>query len=210
MKLYYTETLNPRKVCAVARHLDVAVEFVRVDLTRGDTRTPAFLALNPNGKVPLLQDGDLCLWESNAIMCRLSDRASADLWPHDDRQIEVLRWLFWDASHFGRYAGRLYFEHIIKPAILGKTDPDAPAVAEALDYFRTYAAILDSHLADRRYVVGDSLTVADFALAITLPYAEKARLPLADFPAIARWHDRLNALPAWRDPFPAVPVLTTL
>src|SRR5262245_22297517 len=152
MKLFYAETLNPRKVCAVARYLEAPVEFVRVDLSRGETRTPGFLALNPNGKVPLLQDGDCCLWESNAIMCRLSDLSGADLWPHDDRQIEVLRWLFWDAAHFGRYAGRLYFEHIIKPAILGEPTPDTQAVAEALAYFRTYAAILDEHLRDRSYV----------------------------------------------------------
>lgn len=203
MKLYYTETLNPRKVCAVARYLESPVEFVRVDLRRGETRTPEFLALNPNGKVPLLKDGDQYLWESNAIMCRLSDRAGSDLWPHDDRQIEVLRWLFWDAAHFGRHAGRLYFEHIIKPTILGEPEPDPQAVAEALGYFRTYANILDQHLTGRSYVVGKSLTLADFALGITLPYAAAARLPIEEFSAIVRWHDRLNALPAWREPFPA-------
>ena len=94
MKLYYAETINPRKVCAVARYLEVPVEFVRMDLRDRETRTPEFLALNPNGKVPLLQDGEHCLWESNAIMCRLSDLAGADLWPRDQRQIDVLRWLF--------------------------------------------------------------------------------------------------------------------
>jgi glutathione S-transferase len=202
MKLYYAETINPRKVCAVARYLEVPVEFVRMDLRDRETRTPEFLALNPNGKVPLLQDGEHCLWESNAIMCRLSDLAGADLWPRDQRQIDVLRWLFRDTEHFSRYAGRLYFEHIIRPSILDQPNPDAEAVAEALGYFRTYATILDKHLDDRRYVVGDTLTVADFALGITLPYADAARIPVKEFPAIERWHQRLNEIPAWREPFP--------
>jgi glutathione S-transferase len=202
IKLYYAETINPRKCCAVARHLDLPIEMVRVDLKQRANRTPQFLALNPNGKVPLLQEADRNLNESNAIMCRLSDIAGADLWPHDRRQIEVLRWLFWDTMHFSRFAGPLYFEHIIKPDLLGIA-PNSAAVAEALQNFRTYAAILDRHLQDRRYVTGDSLSVADFALGITLPYAERAQIPLADFPAIARWHDRLNELPAWREPYPA-------
>ncbi len=50
--------------------------------------------------------------------------------------------------------------------------------------------------------MGDALTVADFSVAVTLPYAEQAGIPLAEFPAVARWHERLNALEAWREPFP--------
>jgi glutathione S-transferase len=57
MKLYYFETPNAGKACAVARYLNVPVEFVRVDLTKGEHRTPAFLAINPNGKMPALEDG---------------------------------------------------------------------------------------------------------------------------------------------------------
>ena len=204
MKLYYFETINPRKTCAVARHVGAPVELVRVDLRQRESRTQDFLKLNPNGKVPLLQEGDWLLSESNAIMCRLSDIAGADLWPHDDRQIEVLRWLFWDTEHFSRHAGRLYFEHIVKPTIAGIPEPDAVAVAEATRNFRIYAAILNERLMSRRYVLGDRLSVADFALGITLPYAEDAKIPYRDFPAIARWHDRLNELTAWRSPFPTI------
>ena len=71
MKLYYAETMNPRKVCALAKYLGLPVEFVRVDLRKGEQHTPDFLAVNPNGKVPVLVDGDLVLWESTAIMARL-------------------------------------------------------------------------------------------------------------------------------------------
>jgi glutathione S-transferase len=202
VKLYYAETLNPQKACVVAKYLNSPVEFVHVDLGKGENRTPEFLALNPNGKVPVLDTGGGSLWESNAIMCYLARVAGTDLWPSDDRQIEVLRWLSWDANHFTRHAGTLYFEHIIKPAFgLGGTD--RAVVEEATGFFKRFAAVLNDHLKGCAYLVGDSLTVADFAVGITLPYAEDARIPIAEFPEIERWHGRLTELPAWREPFPA-------
>lgn len=199
MKLYYAEYLNPRKVCAVARHLNSPVEFVRVALANGQV-LPEFAALNPNRRVPVLEADGRTLWESNAIMIYLARKAGSDLWPQDDRQIEVLRWLFWDANHFSRHAGQLYFQGVIKP-MFGRA-PDLAAVEEATGAFRTFAKVLEDHLRDRRYLLGDTLTVADFAVGATLPYADKAKIPLAEFPAIERWHERLEALPAWREPFP--------
>lgn len=202
MKLYFSETLMPRKACALARHLGSPVEFVRIDLRKGEHRTPDYAAMNPNLKVPVLLHDGGSLWESNAIMCFLARAAGSDLWPADDRQIEVLRWLCWDLQHFTRYTGELYFEHVIR-AEFGIGEPDPAAVEEAMGYVRKYAKVLDDHLRGRKYLVGDALTVADFAVAIALPYAGRARIPLADFPEVARWHARLDELPAWRDPFPA-------
>jgi glutathione S-transferase len=203
VKLYYFETLNPRKACAVARYLGSPVEYMRVDLGAGEQRRPEYLALNPNGKVPTLVDGDRVIWEADAIMCYLSDKAGSDLWPKGDRQIDVVRWLSWDARHFTRHAGTLYFQNLIKPALkLG--DPDPAAVAEATGYFRQFATVLNDHLRGRRFVVGDGVTVADFALATSLPYAEPAGLPLRDFLEVERWHARLEEIPAWREPFPAL------
>ena len=116
MKLYYFDTLNPQKACAVARYLNSPVEFIHVDMRKGEHKTPEFLAINPNGKVPAFSDGDLKLWESNAIMCYLAQKAGSDLWPRDERgQIELTRWLTWNSEHFTRHAGELYFQYIIKP-----------------------------------------------------------------------------------------------
>jgi glutathione S-transferase len=201
MKLYYFETLNPRKACAVARYLSSPVEFVRVDLGKGEHKKPEFLAINPNGKVPALVDGDRRLWEANAIMAHLARAADSDLWPRDDRQIELTRWLSWNADHFTRHAGTLYFQHIIKPALL-RAEPDPKAVEEAIGFLRPFAHVLNDHLRGRKYLLGDTLTIADFAVGVTLPYAEKAKIPVAEFPEIERWHARLNELPAWRQPFP--------
>ena len=80
--------------------------------------------------------------------------------------------------------------------------PDAPIVEESLGFFKQFASVLDKHLEGRDYVTGDSLTVADFGIATILPDADKAKLPISDFANIARWHDKLMALPAWKDPWP--------
>lgn len=202
MKLYYAKTMNSWKTCAVARYLNLGIAFHCVDLKQGEQRKSDYLALNPNGKAPLLVDGTQRIWESNAILCYLALKAGSDLWPRDERQVEVIRWFSWAADHFSRFTGELYFEYVVR-AEFGMGEPDPEAVKVALGHTRRYSRILDDHLAGRRYLLGDTLTVADFAVATTLPYAQAARIPIADFPAVQAWHDRLMELPAWRAPFGA-------
>lgn len=203
MRLYWSDVLSPRKVCAVAKYLQSPVEYIYLDLGRGEHRAPEYLSLNPNGKVPTLVDGDRRIWEAAAIMCHLAARCDSDLWPQDGRQVEVLRWLSWDLAHFCRSGGALYFEYIIKPRF-GIGEPDPAEVRQATDEWRRLARLLDDHLRDRRWLVGHSPTVADFSVAAALPYAERAHIPLHEFPAVRRWHERMNEIEAWREPFPAI------
>lgn len=203
MKLYYSDVLAPRKVCAVAKYLGSPLEYVFLDLGKGEHKTSDYLAINPNGKVPTLTDGSRTLWEADAILCELALRAGSDLWPCDQRQIDIVRWFSWAMQHFTLHAGALYFECIIK-ARFGIGDPDSLAIETARGEFRRYAAVLDDHLRGRRWLVGETLTVADFAVAVTLPYADRARIPLDEFPEVRRWHERLCEFEAWRDPFPAL------
>jgi glutathione S-transferase len=202
-RLYYSQTLNPQKACAVAKHLGSPVEFVRVELGKGEHKTADFTALNPNQKVPVLDIGGRTIWESNAIMCFLARFAGSDLWPQDERQVDVMRWLHWDALHFLPTTGEHYFQYLIKP-MFGLGEPDKAALAKANEGFKRYGAVLNDHLKGRKYLTGDTLTIADFAVAVTLPHAKAAHIPVAEFPEIERWHDRLNELPAWREPFPAM------
>lgn len=202
MKLYYFEIPNPRRPCAVARYLDLPVDFVRIDLTKGEQRRPDFLALNPNGKVPALEDGDVRLWESHAIMAYLSVKAGSDLWPSDPlEQIEVLKWLNWDTAHFSRHAARLYFECYLKGRLV-PGEPDQSEIDEATGFFKRFAGVLDAHLKGRRHILGDRLTIADFGLAAFLPYAEEAGLPLEGCDEVRRWHGALTEIEAWREPWP--------
>jgi glutathione S-transferase len=202
MKLYFAETINARKACAAAKYVGAPVEFIRIDLRSSEHKKPPFTALNPNAKVPVLESGGATLWESNAIMCRLGEATGSDFWPRDNRQIDVMRWMFWSSEHFSRYTSRLYFENLVKQ-IFGLGAPNPASVEEAKGYVRQYGQVLDDHLRGRHFLVGDRPTAADFAVGAALPYAERAQLPLDGFHEIARWKTRLESLPAWSNPFPA-------
>lgn len=202
MTLYYSDILSARRACAAVRYLNAPVEYEYLDLVKGDQQKPGYLAINPNGKVPTLVKGERITWESDAVICQLSEDMGADLWPHDERQIEITRWFSWNAQHFTRAGGALYFENIVKRRF-GIGAPDPTIVDWELGQFRRFAEVLNDHLGGRKWVVGDGLTVADFSVAMTLPYAEEARLPLDEFANVRRWHDRLNEIEGWREPFPA-------
>ena len=203
MKLYYYPTPNSHKPCAVAKHLSLPVDYVRIDLAKGEQKRSDVLAVNPNGKVPALEDKGVRLWEANAIMAYLAHTAASDLWPSAPlEQIEVLKWLNWDTAHFSRHAGRLWFERFLKPRF-GLGEPVQAEIDDAIGYFKPLAAVLNGELKGKSYLVGEHLTIADFAVAIFLPYAAEAALPLDGCDEIRRWHDGLLQIPAWAHPWPA-------
>lgn len=203
MQLYYAETANPRKPCAVAKYLGLPVDYVRVALDKGEHKQPAYLAKNPNGLVPLLIDGDTTLWESAAIAVYLAAKAGSDLWPRDDgrAQAEVMRWVSWDAFHFLPHVGALYFEHLIK-AQIGLGAPDSAAIEAALAGFHASAKVLDGQLVRQRFLLGDRLSVADFVVGALLPYEAQIHLPMTGYEHLRRWRDALLAHEAFRDPWP--------
>jgi len=204
MKLFYCDTLAPRKVCAAARYLNAPVDYVYVDLSKGEQVLPTYLTLNPNGKVPVLAMGEKVVWEADAILCELALATDSELLPRSlDGQIELIKWFSWNSQHFIRAGGALYFEHIIRPRF-GMGPPDQQEVTDNLKSFRKFARVLDDHLDGRRWLMGDRLSLADFSVGICLPYAEQAQLPIDDFPHMKRWHDRLSELDGWSDPWPTV------
>lgn len=199
MKLYYSRNLNPRVAVAVARHLDSPVEYIAAS-PRAPANEAAFHAINPNTLVPVLVEADRTLWETDAIACRLSALAGSDFWPGAEHAAELQMWLSWSAHHFTAAGGVFYFENLIRPHIMSRP-ADAPALAEAASNLERFAPVLDNVLADRDWLVGGRLSYADFRVATIMPFAAAADMPLAQYRNIRRWADRLNELPAWREPF---------
>lgn len=191
MKLYdFPFSPNCRKVRAVAYELGIAFETVHVDLLTGGSRTPAFLARNPNGKVPVLEDGDLILWESTAIMRYLATGSA--LVPRDRRTAaEMDRWMAWQLAHLGPALSKVAFEKIVKK-LTGRGAPDEARIAEGTAEFATMSAILDGALAGREYVAGP-LTLADFALAAHYSLTGASGLSLAAHPRVEAWLTRVCA-----------------
>jgi glutathione S-transferase len=206
MKLYvFPPSGNSRKVLAVARHLGLAPEIQEVDLFAGEQMRSDYSALNPNRKAPTLVDAGLVLWESNAIMQYLASQVPGQtLWPQAPAlQADVSRWLCWQLAHWdGQACAPLSYERVIKPAA-GRGAPDAAAIAQAEERFHRFAAVLDAHLVGRRWLVGDSVTLADFAVGAPLVHAADAALPLAGYAEIRRWYAGLAGLEAWRKTAPA-------
>lgn len=205
MKLYtFPPSPNSRKIMAVAHHLGIDLDVHFVDLRKGEQMKPEFLALNPNHKIPTLQDGDFVLWESNAIMQYLAASHSDKLlWPREPRpQADVSRWLFWQATSLGPACDILAFERFVKSMLgLGETDPAEEARGEEM--FHSAAAVLDAHLQGREWVVGEHMTLADFALGAPLSTAEFAHLPLDGYAEIRRWYAGLEKVRAWQASAPA-------
>jgi glutathione S-transferase len=194
---------NTWKVRAVAAHLGIPLEMEFVDLTKGQSHTPHYLALNPTGRAPVLIDGDFKLWESNAIMQYLASQKPDTLWPDDARaRADIARWQSWQLAHWGKEACEpLLIERIVKQ-ILNLGPADEAVCTRALACFARDAAILDAHLARQPYLVDGAVTLADFSLAVLLFYADRAGLPFASYPHIADWFARVAALPCWKETAP--------
>jgi glutathione S-transferase len=207
MKLYgFPPSPNTWKVRALAAHLGVPLDFEFVDLTKGASHTPAYLALNPTGRTPTLVDGDLKLWESNAILQYIASQKPNSLWPNDARaRADIARWQSWQLAHWSKEGCEpLLFQRLVKK-LLNLGPPDEAVVAKGIEAFHKEATVLDAHLAKQPYLVGKDVTVADFAVAAPLFHAKAADMPLAPYAKLQNWFGRVSALPCWRDTAPQAP-----
>lgn len=193
MKLYdFAFSPNCRKVRAVAYELGAELETIHVDLVKGEQRGPAFLGLNPNGRVPVLVDDDLVLWESTAIMRYLSAKSGGKLVPVAARdQAEMDRWLAWQLAHLGPAMSKVAFERVVKK-LTGQGAPDEAAIAAGAADFAALTAVLDAALEGRDHLAG-ALSLADFALASHYSLAAMCGLDLTPYPRARRWLERLVA-----------------
>ncbi len=125
MKLYYFPSPNPQKVRFAMLELGLDCEMIPIDLTKGEQRKPEFLALNPCGRVPVLIDGEVTLWESHVIVAYLGDK-TGKLWPTSVAgRADALRWLFFLSSHLSPPTTDLAFNRIAAKLLGLKPDEDA-------------------------------------------------------------------------------------
>ena len=200
MRLYHHPlSSNARRAVLAAVHLHAPVDLVLVDLAHGEQRAPGFLQLNPNHRVPVLDDDGFVLWESHAIMQYLADKTPGQtLYPTGLRErSDVNRWLFWCAAHLMPAIGMLNWENNIK-GLLGLGSPDATIVARGEELMREHGGVLDAHLATREWISGDALTLADYAIAAPLADSARAKLPVDGLNHIQRWFAEVRAQEAWR------------
>jgi glutathione S-transferase len=201
MKLYVLAP-SPRalKVLALNNHLGLQCELQIVDLGKGDQLTPEYSTLNPNKKMPVLEDEGFVLWESNAILFYLAaKKPESGLWPSDVKsQADVLRWLAWESAHWDSVAcGAVAYEKRSK-TVLGLGAAEPAFVARGEQNFHRFAAVLNDSLRGHTWLAGNALTIADFSVGAWVPSAQRLGLPIATYTEIMRWYDGLAALPAWQ------------
>jgi glutathione S-transferase len=194
MKLYqFPFSPNCQKVVALAHEVGVQLELATVELFKGEARTPAMLAKNPNGKLPILEDDDFVLWESNAMLAYIAAKAGrADLAPVTTRErAEVDRWTAWQGAHFGPAIRKVAFERVVKK-LGGLGAPDEALVKAGIAEFATTAGVLEQSLGSKEYVCG-RLTIADFALAPYAALTASCGLDFEPYPKAQAWLSRMTA-----------------
>lgn len=208
MKLYhFPMSPNTVKVMAVMNKLGIKPEEVVLDLTKGETHNPDYKAVNPNALIPTLVDGDFVLWESNAIMLYLAEKHDSDLLPKDlQGRAEVNKWLSWQLAHFGRGIGMAVFERVA-PNFIEGYQVDEGALKKGLEMIERFVPVLDAHVADRKFVLGDKPSLADIALAASLIHWRMAKLPLEGYTKMLAWYDRVCQLDYFKDALPQMPAM---
>ncbi|MBS2034586.1 glutathione S-transferase family protein [bacterium] len=198
MKLYdLPPSPNALKVRLVLNYLGQDFEHELVDLAKGGHLASDFVARNPNAKMPVLEDDDLVLWESNAIMYYLAEKHQSDLIPVDLKQRAHLhKWMAWAVAHWTPTLGPWLF-HTMAPSFFPGFVPDPAVIAKAKEDFAKYAAVLNQELQGKDYLLGSSLSLADLAIAPLLQYQQLMQIDLAPYPEIGRWMSTIRKLPVW-------------
>ena len=193
MKFYFNGSPNPTKVALFLEEAELAYEPIAVDTRTGDQFKPEFLAVNPNGKVPAIVDGDVTVFDSNAILLYLAEKTGKFLpLPGDKARGELLSWLMFVATGVGPFSGQaVHFKHFA---------PEKVDYAHKRYQFETerHYTILEARLAGRRFILGDRYTIVDMA---AWGWARMVPFILGDdawskFPNVKRLHDEISARPA--------------
>jgi glutathione S-transferase len=194
MKLYqFSLSPNCQKVVALAHEVGQPLDLVAIELFKGEARSPAMLAMNPNGKVPILEDDDFILWESTAMLGYIAAKAGrADLAPTTPRErADVERWTSWQSAHFGPAVRKVAFERIVKK-LGGLGAPDEAVVKAGIEEFAVVANVLEQSLGTKEYVCG-RLTIADFNMAPYAALTASCGLDFGPYPHAKAWLGRMLA-----------------
>ncbi|MBI4273704.1 MAG: glutathione S-transferase N-terminal domain-containing protein [Rhizobiales bacterium] len=193
MKFYYSGAPNPTKVALFLEEAGLPYEPIAVDTRKGDQHKPDYLAINPNAKVPAIVDGDVTVFDSNAILLYLAEKTGKFLTENTPKaRAELLSWLMFVATGVGPYSGQsVHFRHYAPEKL-------AYVINRYAFEAQRHYGILDARLGKRRYMLGDTYTIVDmdvwgWARLIPTVLGEEF---WAKFPNLKRLVDEITARPA--------------
>jgi len=201
-RLYcFGESGNAYKVALALTLSGMDWDPVFVDFFNGAARSPEFRALNEMGEVPVLVDGETTLTQSGVILDYISSKTGRLGGRSAAERREVLRWLFWDNHKLSTQIGTTRFLMNFLP----EDKRPAGVIPFLQGRLKATYAVLDGHLAGRRWIVGDAVTIADLSCCGYLFYPEPFGFSRADWPNIDAWLDRIAGLPGWKPPYELMP-----
>lgn len=191
LKFYFHQTPNPMKVALYLAETGIPYELIPVDTLKGEQHTSEFSAINPNKKVPAIEDDGVRVFDSNAILLYLSEKTGKLAGNEQDRG-ELLSWLMFIASGLGPFSGQsVHFRHSAPEKL-------PYAINRFLREAQRHYEVLDSHLEGREYIVGKDYSIVDIS---AWGWIDKATVVLGDeglapYPNLLRWFNSINSRPA--------------
>jgi len=193
MKLYGVPASRAFRSIWAAEEVGVDYELVPTSFT-ASSKTPEYLAINPNGRIPALVDGDLALFESMAINLYLAKTYGGKLYPSDPHdEARAIQWTIWGMTELEPHLIPLVMHKVFLPE--DQRDPEIVARAEAA--VERPLRVLDAHLSDREYLLGGDFTIADLNVAGALASATYANHDISGFENAARWMSRCTGRPSF-------------
>ena len=203
MKLYHFPSPNPQKVTFALLELGLDCEKIPVDLAKGEQREPAFLTVNPAGRVPVLVDGDRTLTESHAILAYLGERTGR-LWPATAAgRAEALQWLFFLSQHIMPHVAEVALR--IRAKAVG-IPVDEATVARGEKALPAPLKVAEGQLAKNRWMLGSDFSLVDCAYCPVLNVVERAGFSFGEFPRVSAYLEAMRSRPAWKET-PKLPML---
>lgn len=191
LKFYYHPTPNPTKISLFLAETDLPFELVPIDTFKGEQHTASFRKINPNGKLPAIDDNGEVVFDSTAILLYLAEKHGVLLGNAEDKA-QLLSWLMFIASGLGPFSGQSVHFHYAAP--------------ESIDYAKNrylkeaerHYSVLDQHLEGKTYIVGEQYTIADISAWGWIDKVDRVlgEGRLNDYPNIKAWFERINARPA--------------
>ncbi len=182
---------NVNKVRYTANAVGLDYELIPVNLMEGEQRSEEFLKLNPVGKVPVIQDEDITIFESMAIARYLVNKTNSDLYPQDLKQRAVVdQWIDFSNIHVQGMLTRVLFNRLIAPMVGAEVDEDS--LNFGLEMLEQYFPVLDNQLGVSTYLAGDNLTLADINLVAILDPAQAAGVDISGYQNLNKWFNSIK------------------
>lgn len=208
--LTYPLTHNPIKISLLMNYLEIhhkepnsnteanveiCTRVIRLDQL--EHHSDSYTAINPNKKIPSLIDGDRIIWESNAILHYLANLHQSTLWPTEPhRQTEVIRWFMWESSRWSHCIGTLLKHRVYFPfwGYNGNSDE----IEKQTLRLEKLLNLINASLQNNRFLAGETITIADIAIAAPLMYSDEIGLNLDQHPAVQLWLNELTGYQWWQ------------